>query len=105
MKRIIQPGDRVKVYATINGTIAETSGEVTRMRPDGMLYVNLRGRRGEIVAHPKQCRRLIPRKKRREIWLELKTFKETLAGHATRLHWSTIQLNGYARFVEAKEKK
>ena len=59
---------RVRVYATLNGSIAETKGTVTRMRPDGMFYVNLDGRRGEIVAHPKQCRLLV-KKERRRVWV------------------------------------
>lgn len=50
MKKPFQVGDKIKVFATLNGHIAETPGEIVRFRPDGMLYVNLRGRQGEIVA-------------------------------------------------------
>lgn len=95
MKREFQVGDRVAAYDTCGGYF----GTIETI--DSYGHIKISGYQSWY--HPKQCRRLIPPKKRREIWLELKTFKETLAGHATRLHWSTIQLNGYARFVEAKK--
>lgn len=64
-------GTRVRVYATLNSAVAETAGVVTRLRTaDGMLYVNLDGRRGEIVAHPMQCRRLI-KKQRMRLWVAI----------------------------------
>lgn len=76
---------RVKVYATLNGSIAESKGTVTRMRPDGMFYVNLDGRRGEIVAHPKQCRRLRPKK------------RESYSIHAVDLE--RVNLHGFSNTV------
>lgn len=94
-------GTRVRVYATLNGAVAETKGSVTRIRTtDGMLYVNLDGRRGEIVAHPMQCRKLV-KKERRRIWL-MKSHIEM------RAYW-TLTLpekpDDYIEFVEARRKK
>jgi hypothetical protein len=68
-------GDRVRVYATLNGNRAETAGELMRKRQDEMWFVKLDGRRGQIIAHPKQCRRLIKRPKRR-IWIYATSFDD-----------------------------
>lgn len=63
----IKAEDRVMVYATLNGSVAESKGTVRRSRPDGMFYVDLDGR-NQILAHPKQCRKLV-RKPRKRIWI------------------------------------
>lgn len=56
-------GSRVKVFATLNGTVAETSGTILCVRDDGMYEVLLEIMTvRQIVAHPKQCRRLVTKK-------------------------------------------
>lgn len=100
-------GDRVKVYATLNGSVAETKGTFTRFRPDGMMYVNLDGRRGEIVAHPKQCRRLV-KKQRRRVWIRESVLNEYFQGGDK---WSDVAISGErleeddVEFIEARKKK
>lgn len=51
--------NRVKVYATLCGQVAESPGTITGIREDGMLFVDVETVEiRNIVAHPKQCRRL-----------------------------------------------
>lgn len=64
-----QKGDRVRVYATLNGIMAESSGEVIDHRSDGMLFVELDKDTRGIVAHPKQCRKLVPRNPLNTFWV------------------------------------
>lgn len=60
---------RVRVYATLCGVVAETKGAVIAIREDGMLHVRLDGpEKKVIVAHPKQCRKL-NRRERRRVWI------------------------------------
>lgn len=55
-------GDRVKVYATLNGALAETKGTVIE-KPSSRLRVELEEvRLWHIWAHPKQCRKLRKKK-------------------------------------------
>jgi hypothetical protein len=56
-------GDRVIVYATLNGIYAESKGKIRGVESDGKrLIVGLDGRSGYIYAHYKQCRKLVPKK-------------------------------------------
>jgi hypothetical protein len=62
---------RVRVYATLGGVVAETKGTVTALRDDGMLIVRLDAPHGRaIVAHPKQCRKLKWPVEYRGVWAE-----------------------------------
>lgn len=65
MKKPFQTEDRVKVYATLLGTKAETAGTVTYVGSDDRLSVKLDTGK-EIWAHVKQCRRVVPKKKKWE---------------------------------------
>ncbi len=64
----MKAGLRVRVYATLNGAVAESNGTVRSLRDDGMLVVDLDSQLKAIVAHPKQCRRLVL-KPRRRVWI------------------------------------
>lgn len=56
--------DKIRVYASLNSTKAESKGIVIGIRKDGLLHVKLQFTTyREIVAHPKQCRKLVSRKK------------------------------------------
>lgn len=56
----LKKGQRLKVYATLNGTKAETIGIYVGTRKDGMILVDLVIKTiRPIVAHPKQCRKLV----------------------------------------------
>jgi hypothetical protein len=91
----LKVGDRVRVYATLNGTPAETRGVIEDVE-DRRLYVALEtGPR--IFAHPKQCRRLRPAAPRREVFVSISP-----AGIVGRT--SVKPFEGAVRFVEAKEK-
>lgn len=68
MKAPLKSGDRVRVYATHSGAVSESNGRVYKVRDDGMLIVLLDHRISEIVAHPKQCRRLV-KKPRERVWV------------------------------------
>jgi hypothetical protein len=63
----MQVGDRIKVYATLNGIKAETNGMITDIRADGMFFVCIGDRK--IIAHPKQCRKLKKQKRKITIWV------------------------------------
>ena len=90
--------DRVAVYSGAG----RWEGEITGIH-DGLLRVLIGG--SEAFWHPKQCRRLI-KKKRREVWVS----PHYLAGEYTpilgdRLPVASTEVDGWIRFVESKEKK
>jgi len=112
MKKPFDIGDKVKVYATLNGVCVETPGEIVGVRlTDQMLRVNLRGRKGEIIAHPKQCRRLVTKPKRR-MWVNLwsdssgSAFKSKQEAHQSASDFA--EEDGYSavavEFVEVRKK-
>lgn len=71
MKTKFELGDAVKVYATLNGVVAETRGVIEGKRIDGMLLVDFGSQyKGLCAAHPKQCRKLV-KKPRRRVWIHL----------------------------------
>ena len=65
-------GDRVKVFVTLQSVPYETPGTVTAIMSPRLIKVNLdrvETTAGKIIgAHPKQCRRLI-KKPRRRVWV------------------------------------
>lgn len=73
------PGIRCKVYATLNGVKAETKGVVLGVRDDDMLRIKLVTGQ-EIVAHPKQVRRLVVKRRRRIFVKESELPREDKAG-------------------------
>lgn len=108
MKKPFEVDERVRVYATLNGAIAETKGTVARKRPDEMLFVNLDGRRGEIVAHPKQCRRLV-KKFRRRIYVPINAEVMDMVSFSS--FWKFLEMmpaeserHEFIEFVEVKKK-
>ena len=61
MKHDFRTDDRVKVYATLNGTVAESKATVRYVyHSEDKLALRLDDGR-EITAHPKQCRKLVKR--------------------------------------------
>jgi hypothetical protein len=60
----IQVGDRARVYGAISGVAQPVDGQVKQVCASGMLRVQSEPFGGEVLAHPKQCRRLKKRKPR-----------------------------------------
>ena len=90
---------RVRVFATLNGVKAETGGEVTGVRlSDGMLFVLLDSGQ-QIVAHPKQCR-LLRKKARRRI----EAFYDDSGANWRPLEGSVAQ-DERVQFVEVRRRK
>jgi hypothetical protein len=58
-------GDRVRAYMTYYVSI----GVVKKITSTGKLVVVRDGSNGSFAYHPKQCRRLKPKKERRRIWV------------------------------------
>lgn len=61
-------GDRVRVYDWRNGTSVGAVDHITR---HGELCVSFSDQDIKIFAYPKQCRRLV-KKKRREYWIDIR---------------------------------
>lgn len=97
-------GDRVVVYhnaSRIVGWLTEITGADSAVfQSDEM---------SRILVHPKQCRRLI-KKKKKEIWVSPdlikfwgSDFRSQLSGNP--VCWTETERPGWIRFIEAKEKK
>lgn len=61
-------GDRVRCYGTYNGLKEEVRATVTKVRRDGMIWIETEPTYDSPNgwadwAHPKQCRKLVPRRK------------------------------------------
>lgn len=93
MKKPFAVGDRVAVYSKherVVGTITDTDGTCNLMDiqlTDGSLR----------CVHPKQCRRLKPRTKRRRVYLDTAMADDPI--YATRQHPDEVV------FVEVRPKK
>jgi hypothetical protein len=71
VKRQLQVGDRVRVYghsAMLDGQIATVTNASSPFVKGYIFVVKDDGEPGEFELHPKQCRRLV-KKKRREWWI------------------------------------
>jgi len=65
MKRPFEVGDRVRVYRNYPNI---DTGEIIHFYDDGAISYRHEIDLKEYIAYPKQCRRLIP-KKRRSVWV------------------------------------
>ena len=79
MKRELKIGDRVKVYGNADPHIGEShfyfdgrEGKVVEITSENEVVVTILGDRGALkyTVHPKQCRRVVPNKKKPEITYE-----------------------------------
>lgn len=97
MREPIKVGDRVRVYGFGQNPLAI----VVNLEPDGNLKVTWLTSKGSwSVVHPKQCRRLKPRRERRSLWVEF------YKGHDTgSVSVSTTPIDGWTEFREVRERK
>lgn len=106
------PGTRVRVYGSFGSlTLLALKGEVFRTRVmDEKIEIRLDG--GEIViAHPKQCRRLVKRERRR-VWVLESQFQRLESGRSEYRIWVETdpgnlkcQANdNFIEFIEVKKK-
>jgi len=92
-------GDRVAVYSTIG----RQNGEIIYIFPDGKV-INVRLDNGtQYPAHPKQCRKLVPKKERRNIWIR-KDHYEVMDFHWLKRIQPSDDLDSYFEFREVKKK-
>ena len=92
-----------------------TVHKVLSVRPDGKLDLksNLGSSYDSFIAHPKQCRRLIKKPKRR-VWIQqnaINVLERTSGIHATSLGGSflgdilTVPFEGAIEFIEVRKEK
>jgi hypothetical protein len=99
-------GDRVAVYGhaslelgkVYRGTVAEVQGDALLVAP------------GYLLCHPKQCRRLKPKRERREIWIRcagmgMSTLSCRLQNDAVILNLGSSGPAGYVLFREVCPKR
>lgn len=108
MKRPLAVGDKVRVYGcryssnhsclmgkphlTIDGVITEIMHGAVHFRTNG---------EDMFVVNPKQCRRLIPKKPRKRVWI-----KETPIGLiAEGAIFEEQKEDGWTQFIEVRKKK
>lgn len=118
MKREFKVGDRVRVYGLVTEINATggapvymgVSGKINLIKQHtGKLVVDVEGL-GTYLAHPKQCRRLIKKQKRRvwinEKWLQVsltKTWSDVGSGAAIQaplIICSKDKREGFIEFIE-----
>lgn len=92
MKRPFAWGEKVRVY---DGELTHTF-IITKIDPNYIYYDNHR-------FHPKQCRRLVKRK-RRSVWIFPVFEYKGKPGTEYEVRISTIQKDGWTEFREAKGK-
>ena len=74
MKRPLQTGDRVRVYYSWNRVFTTTVKEI---KSDSIITVQAyEVPLEDLYVNPKQCRRLV-KKKRRSVWVDPASFKDT----------------------------
>lgn len=65
-------GDRVRVYGWFGSTadpcLSDTPCTIERIDDSGHLYVRPKKWNKQVIVHPKQCRKLI-KKERRRVWI------------------------------------
>lgn len=96
MKKPFQVGDRVRAYSWA----AVYAGRVIRVEGD-RVYLGLDGG-GNLDFHPKQCRRLV-RKERRRVWVKLPT--DFHPQHRANGMVSVDPVDGWVEFIEVRRKK
>lgn len=101
VKKPFAKGDRVRVYATLIGDKAETSGVIVAIREDGCVLVefdkNNRFTSKGTWAHPKQCRRLITK---RRVWVQISSSGNSLEVTSKK----EFAGDDWVEFVEVKKK-
>lgn len=85
-------GDRVAVYECF----ARHVGIITGMTKKTSFYVRLDGFDDGCAYHPKQCRRLV-KKKRRSVWVKPESYD------GTGLHCVPWECDGWIEFSEVKK--
>lgn len=111
MKTPFKVGDRVRTYAGYSGDcISVKAGVIKNILPKGVLEIAEDGvKDGTRWAHPKQCRRL-KKKERRRIWIRKKSDNFPLSTSANRLNEEVLLFppqplvsKYYVEFVEVKK--
>lgn len=111
MKRPFQKGDRVRVYASVYEELLETVGTIERILENGMVYVEF-DKVSEIGnascwAHPRQCRRLV-KKERRRVWIPEGALDRLYSGDARNISANISDrkiVDTDTQFVEVRRKK
>jgi hypothetical protein len=94
-------GDRVNYYS--GAQLRPESCTVTQLHEDGLLGLARPHWQGNVSAHPKQCRRLVRKERRRRFIPACELDKDCAASFRTREMWDAG--GECTEFVEVKRKR